>query len=206
MSEPRPEPVEPETEMLDTVTVQQEKPVKPVREISQAAIASFFYGTLQLMATMIGSVLVLVLSQSMKAFQSTVPTGSTGVSGGTDTVDLAELQKMMEELNAADPSLIPVTPDLTTVVPDISTVPTMPTVPTTPSIPGFSMEGTPNAIVTHEFFLIFLTQGFGIFGLLTAFIAFGAVSKGKSGLGLAVTGLISSALSVFIATIVAMAL
>ena len=206
MSESQIEPVEPATEII-TVADQPVPPLKPVREISQAAIASFFYGTLQLLTTMIGAVIVVALTQSMKAFQSPMPAGSNGVSEGTDTADLAELQKMMEELQAADPSLIPA-PTTPPVTPDISTIPQMPTVPTTPampSIPGFKMEGTPDAIVTHEFFLIFLTQGFGLMGLLTASIAISAVMKGKSGLGLAVTGLVSSALSLFIAFIVAMA-
>lgn len=188
---------EPQTELIDTVTVQPEKQPKPAREMSQAAIASFFYGTLQLLSTMIGSALVVVIAQSMKAFQSAMTTDPTGVIGGTDTPDLAEMQKMIEELGITDPS-IPA-PPATGATPDATTVPAM------PSIPGFSMEATPNAIVTHEVLIILLTHGFGIFGLFTAFIAFGAASKGKSGRGLAVTGLISSFLSFVIAFMVALA-
>lgn len=188
---------EPQTELIDTVVVQPEKQSKPAREMSQAAIASFFYGTLQLLSTMIGSALVIVIAQSMKAFQSAMPTGLDGSSEGTETPDLAEMQKMIEELGIVDPSLPTSPPTGTT--PDVTAVPAMPTVP------GFSMEATPNAIVTHEFLTILLTHGFGLLGLFTAFIAFGAASNGKNGRGLAVTGLVSSFLSFFIAFMVALA-
>jgi hypothetical protein len=179
---------EPATEMFDTVSVQKGQQPKPPREISQASIASFLYGTLQLLFTSISSALVLALMQGMEAFESAM-SGPTGGNGGTDTPDLADMQKMIEELGIADP--------------------TSPNPPTVPAIPvqessGFSFESTPSQIVTTEFFAILLTQGFGLLGLLTAFIAFGAVSKGKSGRGLAITGLMSSFLSFVIAFMVAL--
>jgi hypothetical protein len=197
---------EPTTEPIDTGRMHQKeqaKPPAPPREMSQAAVAAFFYGTLQLLCTLIGSGFILILGQLAASVKSSDLAGLAGTEG-TDTADLAEMQKMIEELSAADPSLIPA-PTPPTVLPDISTVPITPSAPALPNIPGFSMEATPDAIVTQEFFLIFLTQGFAILGILTACIAFEAASKGKSGVGLAVTGLISSALSIFIATIVAMA-
>jgi hypothetical protein len=179
---------EPATEMFDTVSVQKGQQPKPPREISQAAIASFLYGTLQLLFTSISSALVLALMQGMEAFESAM-SGPTGGNGGTDTPDLADMQKMIEELGIADP--------------------TSPNPPTVPAIPvqessGFSFESTPSQIVTTEFFAVLLTHGFGLLGLLTAFIAFGAVSKGKSGRGLAITGLMSSFLSFVIAFMVAL--
>jgi hypothetical protein len=190
---------EPVTEPIDTANLNEPEP-KPARELSQAAIASFFYGTLQLLTTSIGAGLVFVLAQMMKAFQSAAPTGVTGIPGttGTDTVDLAEVEKMMKELGITDPSAVPVaptTPDMPAAVPDSSTIPGMPS--------GFSPEGAPFQITGVEILLVLLMNGFGLLGLITAFIAFEAVSKGKSGRGLAITGLVSSTLSFVIAFMVA---
>lgn len=178
---------EPATEMLDTVSDQKEFQPKPPREMSQAAIASFLYGTLQLLFTAIGSAVAMTLMQGMKAFESAM-SGSTGSNAGTNSKDVADVQKMIEELGIASP-----TP---------SSVPVAPT----QGISGFSFESTPSQIAPMEFLIILLTHGFGLLGLLTAFIAFSAVAKGKSGRGLAITGLVSSLLSFVIAFILALAI
>lgn len=183
---------EPATEMFDTVSVQKGQQPKPPREISQASIASFLYGTLQLLFTSISSALLVALMQGMEAFESAM-SGPTGDNGGTDTSDLADMQKMIEELGMADPTLNPTSP----------TSPIVPAIPVQESL-GFSFDSTPSQIVTTEFFAILLTHGFGLLGFLAAFIAFGAVSKGKSGRGLAITGLMSSFLSFVIAFMVAL--
>jgi hypothetical protein len=54
---------EPATEMFDTVRDQKESQPRPPREMSQAAIASFLYGTLQLLFTAIGSAVAVTLMQ-----------------------------------------------------------------------------------------------------------------------------------------------
>lgn len=181
---------EPATEMFDTVSTQKEQPPKPPREMSQAAITSFFYGTLQLLFTSIASALVFALMQGMKAFESALSVPA----GGADTPDLTDMQKMIEQMGITDPALSPA-------VPDPSTVPALPVQRGS----GFSLESSPSQIIPMEFFAILLTHGFGLLGLLTACVAFGAVSKGKSGRGLAITGLLSSFLSFVIAFMVALA-
>jgi hypothetical protein len=190
---------EPVTEPIDAVNVKEPQP-KPARELSQAAIASFFYGTLQLLVTSIGAGLVFVLAQMMKSFQSAAPTTGLTGTGGTDTIDLAELEKTMKELGMTDPQPVPTTPtapDMPVTVPDSSTIPGLPSV--------FSLEGTPFQITGLEILLVLLMNGFGLLGLISAFIAFGAASTGKSGRGLAITGLVSSTLSFIIAFMVAAA-
>lgn len=184
---------EPATEMFDAVITQKEQPPKPPREMSQAAITSFFYGTLQLLFTSIASALVFALMQGMKAFESAL-SGPADSNEGTDTLNLADMQKMIEEMGMTDPALSPAAPNP-------STVPALPV----QGGSGFPFDSTPSQIVPMEFFAILLTHGFGLLGLLTAFVAFGAVSKGKTGRGLAITGLFSSFLSFVIAFIVALA-
>jgi hypothetical protein len=179
----------PETEIFDAVEVKQDKPAKPPREMSQAAIMSFFYGTLQLLLTAVGSVLVVLLMQGMKAFGSAL-SAPTDSKEGMDNSDLADVQKMIEELGITDPSL------------------TQQGAPSSSGVPvgvGMPFESSPSHIMPMELLVILLTHGFGIFGVITAIISFSAIRKGKAGSGLAVTGLISSFLSFIIAFTVALA-
>lgn len=165
--------------------------IKPPREMSQAAIASFFYGTLQFLFTVVSSVLVLMLMQAMKLFQ---PSSISGANNGTDTNDVADVQKIIEELGITGPSLNPT----------LSPASPLPT-PTTNGGTGFSLDPSPSQIVPLEFLVILLTNSFGILGLITAVIALKAATKGKSGRGLAITGLVSCFFSFGIAFMVALA-
>lgn len=169
------------------------KPPKPSREISQASIASFFYGTLQLLFTTVGAALLIIVQQSMQAFQPTSSpdlTDLTGVGGETAT-QLAEMEKLLDELGITDPSAPPTDPSL---IPPTDPVIT-PTPITSPELTGLPIEASPTEIVPTEILIVLLANGFGFLGLITAFIAFRAITKGKIGKGLALTGLFSSLLS-----------
>lgn len=172
---------EPATEMFETVSVKKETKVKPAREMSQAAITSFFYGTLQLLFTSISSALVLVLMYGIKV-ATAASASPTGASGGTDTANLAEIQKMIGGT-----------------VPSAAAPPEPSAIPGMPNLSGLTAPSTPHQIVPLEVLVILLTNGFGILSLITAVVAFRATSKGKSGRGLAVTGFISSFISFVIA-------
>lgn len=211
-NEPETEPTNPEAlpvEQGDIESIERPAQPKPPREISQAAIASFFYGTLQLLLTSVGSVMILIMGQTMKTFQSSVssPTGLTGLTGTGETPtaeQLAEMQKMMEELGITDPSATPIDPYVMPPV-DPTIGPTLDT-PNPPDITSFfpTYTSTNSQIVPMEFLFILVTHGFGLLALITAFVAFGAVEKGKSGRGLAITGLISGFISFSIAFMIAL--
>lgn len=201
---------EPATEMFETVDVKKEPKVKPPREMSQAAISAFFYGSLQLLFTSISATVVLVLAEIMKSLQTVMPTsvnGTTtnpanGVSGGTGSLDVAGLIQMVKELGTAsgnsvanNPTTIPAVP----AVPPTVAVPNTSTIPGMPNLSGLMPQSTPHEIVPLEVLVILLASGFGILGLITAVVAFRATSKGKSGRGLAVTGFMSGLLSLAIA-------
>lgn len=194
-NQPVTEPFEPEkpVEVEPTDLQGQMKPPKPSREISQAAIASFFYGTLQLLFTSVGAALLIIVQQSMQAFQPAASpdlTDLTGVGGETAT-QLAEMEKLLDELGITDPAAPPTDPSL--IPPADPTI--IPTPTTSPELTGFPLESTPSQIIPTEVLVVLLTNGFGFLGLITAFIAFRAIAKGKSGKGLALTGLFSSLLS-----------
>ena len=182
----------PETEMFDAIEVTQAKPAKLPREMSQAAIMSFFYGTLQLLLTAVGSALVVIVTQGMKAFGSAL-SGTANTRGGADINDIAEVQKMLEELGITDPSLNPT----------LSPTSPLPSSTSNGQI-GFPLDSSPSQIVPFEFLVILLTNSFGILGLITAVIALRAVTKGKSGKGLAITGLVSCFFSFGIAFLTAL--
>ena len=195
---------------LVPVMEQQEQPVvlenKPAREMSQAAIASFFYGTLQLLVTTLGSVLAVAFFGAMKSLTP----ATTQSAQGTDIANAEELQKMIDTLETLDPEN-PI---------DISSIPIESSPPDDPALIGptappetnplipFMPEGSANEIIPFEVLVILGCSGFALLSIITALVAFRATGKGgnKTGRGLALTGLISSLASLGIAAAAALAI
>ena len=170
----------------------------PARELAQTSIASFLYGTLQLLATSIGAALVFGLAQVVAAFTAATSAANPAnprTPQGTDITDLAGMQDLLKSLSN-DPNA-PVS--MTVTPPDVSTG-----IPGMPDLSGLMPTFTPGVITPFDILIVLGTSTFGLLSILTAFITFAATSKGrKTGRGLAVSGVISSILSLGIAFVVA---
>lgn len=160
----------------------------PARELSQASVASFIYGTLQLILTLIGGAVIIAYSKVNESFTALVSPNIESVPEGTDIEGTVQQITELTDMLGID------TPD----------IPTSTGLPATPDLSPFTPQSSVAEITSYEWIAILVTSPFGILGILTAIFAFMAIAKGKHGNGLAVTGFMSSGISLILASMVAL--
>lgn len=175
---------------VQTSTKVRKKEQRPPRELSQAAVASFIYGTLQLILTLIGGAAVLAYNEFTKTITA-LTSHSPVIPGLPEGTDIEEITKQINEMSGLEVPTAPIPDPASSGVPDLS---------------QFTPTASPNEIVPFEFLAILVTNVFGVLGIITVIFAFIAIGKGKSGNGLAVAGFMSSGLALILSSLIAMTL